>query len=567
MKKLFNILFILLITAHCITCNDSNDSVKIKKDLVSGVVQKGPFINGTTISVAELDNEFGPTGRTFNAQIMDNSGLFEVKNIELASHFAELKADGFYFNEVKGEKSLSQLTLYALSDLSDRDTVNVNILSHLERVRMQFLIGEGNSFSEAKTQAAKEVLAIFKIDSNNTTDFTNLNITKSGDENAILLAISVILQGYRSTGELSELLANIVTDIRKDGVLNSSSIKLALINDIVRIDLSSVRKNIETRYEQLGMSISIPDFEKFVKNFIDNSDVASNLKIEYPETGNYGKNILNPDFTKGKCGENISLKAVVPEGMKLSVKIQAKCEMKEGSIPAGIANNPTEETGWKIDSSDEVSRTFSTAEYGELDLGLQIMCSKILVEYFENGETEPVESKILNATGYCDDGYMDENPDDPFFDLHDSGKHGPNLLKIITEASEDTINLDPGVFSISTYFRNTEISFTISSSSSDALSEISDIEGWEVEDISNEEFPRGFKVKSTETILQDTEYGRLYYLDAGIEFFPTDPAQKIYFQFKESDNIPFKTKTIIINIPETNDEVNVINLPTIIDWD
>ena len=45
-----------------------------------------------------------------------------------------------------------------------------------------------------------------------------LDISQPGDKNAILLAISVILQGYLSVAELSELLANITTDIREDGL-------------------------------------------------------------------------------------------------------------------------------------------------------------------------------------------------------------------------------------------------------------------------------------------------------------------------------------------------------------
>jgi len=43
-----------------------------------------------------------------------------------------------------------------------------------------------------------------------------LDITKSGDNNAILLAVSLILQGFRSEAELTELLAAISNDIRTD---------------------------------------------------------------------------------------------------------------------------------------------------------------------------------------------------------------------------------------------------------------------------------------------------------------------------------------------------------------
>ena len=100
---------------------------------VSGYVQKGPYLNGTNITISELSTQLDPTGKIFTSQIIDNQGTFEITNVELASHYVELKADGFYFNEVTNKNSTSQLTLFALSDLSDKTSLNVNILSTLEK--------------------------------------------------------------------------------------------------------------------------------------------------------------------------------------------------------------------------------------------------------------------------------------------------------------------------------------------------------------------------------------------------------------------------------------------------
>lgn len=416
--KFFTVFIILSLFISCCDKSSQNDdeindqdSISIKKDTISGVIQKGPFINGSTISIAELDENLAPTGRKFDAQILDNSGFFSIKNIELESQYAELKADGFYFNEVKGEKSTSQITLYSISDLSDKETVNVNILSHLERSRIIFLIDEGKSFSEAKLQAKNEVLSIFKMDSEEMPDFTNLDITKDGDQNAILLAVSIILQGYRTPGELSELLANIITDIRTDGTLDSQSSKVSLINDIFRIDLASVRKNIETRYETLGISITIPDFEKYVKIFIDEFGTAPDIKITYPETGDHGKNILNENATTANCQEDLSMRAVIPEGMSLKVKIYGRCKnMNDYSFY--FANYPDEGSGWKVYPNDivEFSRTFESRHAGDIELGVKIMCSEIMIEFFENGATEPTNSKIFTGTGsICDDINSEEN--------------------------------------------------------------------------------------------------------------------------------------------------------------
>ena len=159
---------------------------------VSGYVQKGPYVQGTEITVRELDSSLTPTGRTFTGTIDDNTGSFSVKG-ELAYSIVELSADGYYFNEVSGSLSTAKLTLSALSDLSDSTSVNVNLMTHLEKKRVEYLIGTGLSFSAAKSQAQGEILNMFNIDNVTLGNSETLDISKSGDGNATLLAISAIL--------------------------------------------------------------------------------------------------------------------------------------------------------------------------------------------------------------------------------------------------------------------------------------------------------------------------------------------------------------------------------------
>ena len=60
---------------------------------VSGTVQKGPYVQGTEITVRELDSTMTPTGNTFTGSIDDNTGSFSIKGT-LANKIAELAADG-----------------------------------------------------------------------------------------------------------------------------------------------------------------------------------------------------------------------------------------------------------------------------------------------------------------------------------------------------------------------------------------------------------------------------------------------------------------------------------------
>jgi hypothetical protein len=74
----------------------------ISKEEINGFVQKGPFINGTEISLFELDAELNQTGTNYTTQVLDNTGAYSFQNVDLNYPIAEFKADGFYYNEITG---------------------------------------------------------------------------------------------------------------------------------------------------------------------------------------------------------------------------------------------------------------------------------------------------------------------------------------------------------------------------------------------------------------------------------------------------------------------------------
>ena len=80
---------------------------------VRGKVQKGPYDQGTEITVRELDSSMTPTGNTFTGTIDDNTGSFSIKG-KLSNKIVELSADGYCFNEVSGSLSSAKLTLSAV---------------------------------------------------------------------------------------------------------------------------------------------------------------------------------------------------------------------------------------------------------------------------------------------------------------------------------------------------------------------------------------------------------------------------------------------------------------------
>jgi len=410
MKNLF-FLFLFSLTCLFSACDRSltvvetppieakKDSV-ITKDVFSGYVQKGPYINGSSVMITLLDEQLNQTGTVFTTQIIDNSGNFEQKNVAFASHFIELKADGYYFNEVKGENSNGSLTLYALADITDINSVNVNILTHLERQRIIYLIQNNKlSFSEAKKQARNEVLDIFKLSLPDSIASESLNLTN----NELLLAISVIVQGQLSTGDMSELLANISADIKTDGKLDNPLLGKQLMNNIAFLDLNQVKSNMEKKYSALGVpvNVDIDKLKSYIQQFKTNSGFEQTLSITYPETGKYGPNILAEDVVEVNAYENgnpktYSLRAELPTGNS-SLKIVLKT--KNSSDPYWGAYYQESNANWLSSMWDNSIRgnSFTVSENGK-PADLCVMPSfDFIVEYYENGTTTPTKVKDVHV--------------------------------------------------------------------------------------------------------------------------------------------------------------------------
>ena len=302
MKKLLYLFLVLgLFACSSDSADDdsnSNGSNTVEGASISGFAQKGPFLNGSSLILSELNESFAQTGQTFTSQIIDNSGAFEINGISLVSNYASLRVDGFYFNEVCGQQSNSQITLNAISEIFDGRIININVLTHLEKSRVEYLMNNNSlTITEAKSQAQSEILDIFNIsESINSSETLDISNQTNGD--AVLIAVSSILQGFRAESDYSELMANIITDIRTDGELNSSSLQSQLVSQAILLNASDITSNLQNRYENLGMNINVPEFESYISNFINSTDfvVDNSIVVDYPETGSQGyPNILNLD--------------------------------------------------------------------------------------------------------------------------------------------------------------------------------------------------------------------------------------------------------------------------------
>ena len=394
----------------------------LKKEVFAGYVQKGPFVNGSSVLISELDNSLNQTGRTYSTTIADNAGSFEQKKLELISSYVQLKADGYYFNEVSGESSSGQLTLYALADISEVNSANVNVLTHLEKSRVEFLLQQkGLTFGAAKKQAQNEVLSIFNLALAADSTSESLNLSTGGDNNGVLLAVSCILQGFSSTAEMSELMGNIITDIKTDGTLDNATLCSALIDNARLIKTNTIRQHLEKKYIELGLAnVIVPNFEKQVQTFLTKSTYTPVKNITYPVSGVNGLNLLNDnvkDIPKNQNNITYSIKAELPKGTSLRIVIK-------GDRIWSTTNNYSPQTiNWLVSpyDTDAKSQEFVVKESNkETDLFFGIntatIFTNISIEYYENGALTPTRVKTLVVGSPLQ--YIYPN----------TGDYGPNVL-------------------------------------------------------------------------------------------------------------------------------------------
>nr|MBP7498000.1 hypothetical protein [Bacteroidales bacterium] len=274
----------------------------------------------------------------------------------------------------------------------------------------EYLFNSGKSFSDSKKQAQKEILEIFNIQDSIMKSSENLNIAEAGDDNAVLLAISSILQGFRSESELTGLLSNISGDIKTDGVLNNTALGSELINHTMYLDTNSIKNNLIKRYKETGATPDIPDFGKYIKGFISKTKfpVTKGL-ITYPETGLNGENILFLSKNEYKGGESFtdvtySLAALLTKGTSLKIKITAKTIIKPDT---GSMNNvkiwyynADSKINWFVTTYDNKTntQTFTTIEPDKsCDLKMYFEKGTFLIEYFEMNSNQPTRTKTITV--------------------------------------------------------------------------------------------------------------------------------------------------------------------------
>lgn len=251
--------------------------LKLNKSLV----QKGPFVAGSGILIVELNDNLESNSISYNTETVDDFGSFKF-NESINSNNLDIEATGFYFNEITGDLSNGQITLRSFIQVSEDTKSNINILTTLSRQRIKYLmLEEVKSYQEAKIQAEKEVLRAFNIPAHiiaNLGPFQDLDISQEGTGNAILLAISCVLQGNNEDGELSELITKFANDLESDGSIDTDFVINKINEGGAHVEPNLIKNNLTQRFESLDVDYSLPNFEFYIDSdgngIINGYDVA-----------------------------------------------------------------------------------------------------------------------------------------------------------------------------------------------------------------------------------------------------------------------------------------------------
>lgn len=322
---------------------------------LEGSVQKGPYVPGTGITIAVLDSMLNQTGKVYFTEIISNDGIFKTEQITFESNFIEIRSDGYYFNEIKGETSESQLTLFALADVTDSSSVNVNLLTHLERPRMKYLIKEeGLSFNAAKKQAQKEVFALINAEPSGEYNSEELSLINSGDDNGILLALSMIFQSNRTVGELTELLTGLSQDLVKDGKNDGYFSHLYEGSQVFSIEMTR-RYLFNWNLSRGVQNFEVPNYEYYLSKF------RSPIKVDINVTGT-----SSVDSRDGAI-QIICSEGSAPYEMDLNSTSTLNDYPESGFIPEGTYNEvPTGIYALRFQDQNQLGIYYSLFTYVEV---------------------------------------------------------------------------------------------------------------------------------------------------------------------------------------------------------
>ena len=191
-----------------------------KANVLSGVVQKGAFLVGSTITAWQLDEQGQRTEKTLSTEILESSGKYSI-TLDW-SGWTELQVQGLYFDEYTGKESTQEIQLTSVVNLvSENTSKNVNLFTHLLARRSRSLASTGQSITAAVQSALDETQTLLGLSA---VDPTHLDLTNGSGNNAKDNAILLLFSGaFLANGGDTTTLDRMARDFADDGQVNGDA--------------------------------------------------------------------------------------------------------------------------------------------------------------------------------------------------------------------------------------------------------------------------------------------------------------------------------------------------------
>ena len=324
-------------TVNTSAVDDSTAEPRMVGARLVGIAEKGPFRYGTSVKLIELDStqHLADSKRTHKTCILNGDGNYSFDSVDFVSPYLRVKASGYFRNELTGGLSSKPVTLEAVVDVTEKDTVNVNMLTHMEAPRVLKLVensGNNQPLRTVKAQALREILSSFEIQWEKssgsgstgggngggfgggfggwnfggqqqtlTTDgrfAEDIGLFDGDEYSGALLAISIMMQRKGSGSEMLSYAAGIADRIKGNGNWDDNNAKADLADWLMVLDTSGSYATIRNNIASWNLG-EVPAFEKHLKRFWSRAYNFGDCNAQNADTVRYISNSLSAYFAPG----------------------------------------------------------------------------------------------------------------------------------------------------------------------------------------------------------------------------------------------------------------------------
>lgn len=276
-----------------ITDADTEDDDSI---IISGAMQKGPFLTGSTLTISMLDSDGEAIGLDYSTISEDDLGAFSVA-IQ-SDGPSEFSGSGIYFNEVADRlsDSHSPITLRAVYDISDESQheVILNVFTHMSSGLVLKRMSEGetiaNAIAYAENKLFEEIGIVHPLGSlqgNGTSmDLAGLN----SPDNQYIVALSCVVAKAaelmaEDSSEVDEHLREMIDGVRSqmenDEIISSEYKEYLREAESALNPIDGCVDNLtDYIYYQAGEVVVLPDPDQCLDNDHDGTVNADDSDID-----------------------------------------------------------------------------------------------------------------------------------------------------------------------------------------------------------------------------------------------------------------------------------------------